>query len=315
LFRRFGLILLIWMLITGGSEFRCSFSSDPNDDDELPRPPEDGNRAPQASDAAYSGPDDQEIRGLMPAVDPDGDLLNWSVVSGPSLGSLRDLDSRRGTFTYVPQATGSDSFAFRANDGRLDSNLANVRIAVLPAAVQVPSPVAQMAPDPVNGGIVAGLENGQTVVLDSRARAHASYPGSVKAQAPTPPGALALAAEKAGAGRIAVFGPSPRLAWSEDRGRSWRAARVPPGVRPTGVTWPANGLLVASAQESAGVRLLISKDGGRSWHPGPGWPGEAGLFVSSVPDARGGLLVALASREGTTIWLARLPIEGLAAWQ
>jgi len=312
LFRRNGLILLVWILITGGSDFRCSFNSDPDNDDDRPRPPVDGNRAPQASDAAYSGPDDQEIRGFMPAVDPDGDALNWSVVSGPSSGSLRDLDSRRGTFTYLPQATGSDSFSFRASDGRLESNLASVRIAVLPAAVRLPSPVRGIAMDGRTGGIVAGLENGEAVILDSQAGGYAPYPG-VDAAAGPPPGALAFVSEKAGAGQVALFGPSPKLSWSGDGGQSWQPARVPAGLRPTAVTWPFTGPAVAAAQERGGVRLLISADGGRSWQPGPGWPGEAGAHLLAAPHPQGGLVVFLASREGTTVWMARLLIQAIPA--
>ena len=131
--RRLCLVLFIWMLVTG-ADFRCSFGSDPdNDRPDGPIRPPDSNRAPVASDAAYSVPGDQELRGAMPAVDPDGDALTWRIEAGPSLGSVRDLDSRRGTFTYVPDETGADSFSFRASDGRLDSNAASVRIAVLPA--------------------------------------------------------------------------------------------------------------------------------------------------------------------------------------
>jgi len=112
---------------------------------------------------------------------------------------------------------------------------------------------------------------------------------------------------------VALFGPSPKLSWSGDGGQSWQPARVPAGLRPTAVTWPFTGPAVAAAQERGGVRLLISADGGRSWQPGPGWPGEAGAHLLAAPHPQGGLVVFLASREGTTVWMARLLIQAIPA--
>jgi hypothetical protein len=304
LLRRLGLIAFIWLVVTG-ADFRCSFNSDP-DDDRPVRPP-DGNRAPVASDAAYSVPDNQELRGSMPAVDPDGDVLTWRIESGPSLGGIRDLDSRRGTFTYVPGATGADSFSFRASDGRLESNAANVLIAVQPAAMLLGEPIVRLEGGSGPDEVRAETRSGEWLLLDlgngTRGPAGSRVSG---VKEPLPPGALMSAADPAGAGRVALFGPTPSISWSDDGGASWRRARLPAGLRPVAVSWAEDGSLAGAAQGPEGVRVIVSRDQGRTWEKGPGWPGIAGNAMSAVPDPRGGTAVFLTSREGTTVWMARI---------
>ncbi len=301
--RRLGLIVFVWLLVTG-AEFRCSVNSDP-DDDRPDRPPE-ANRAPVASDAAYAVLGNQELNGLMPATDPDGDVLTWRVESGPSLGSIRDLDSRRGRFTYVPDATGSDSFSFRASDGRLDSNAASVRIAVQPAAVVVDQPVVRLAAGPGAGEVLAKTGAGEWLLLDiPNGRQAPVRPEMRNTDDPLPRGALMSASDPAGGGRVAVFGPTPTLVWSDNGGATWQAARVPPGLRPVAVSRAGEGRFAAVARDAAGVRVLVSRDHGRTWQAGPGWPGVAGRVMSAILEPGGGMVVFLASAEGTTIWMAR----------
>ncbi len=65
--------------------------------------------------------------------DSEGDLLlGATLVNGPTNGTLSFNGD--GTFTYTPNANfhGTDSFTYRTNDGRLDSNLATVTITVSP---------------------------------------------------------------------------------------------------------------------------------------------------------------------------------------
>jgi hypothetical protein len=63
------------------------------------------------------------------ASDANGDPLTYTIVSGPSNGSLSGTDSFR---TYTPNVgfTGDDSFTFKANDGTADSNVSTVTITV-----------------------------------------------------------------------------------------------------------------------------------------------------------------------------------------
>jgi len=63
--------------------------------------------------------------------DPDGDTLVYSVVKGPSHGTLRGTPPN---LTYTPNGNfnGPDAFAFRVSDGTADSALGTVSVTVLP---------------------------------------------------------------------------------------------------------------------------------------------------------------------------------------
>nr|MBP7213503.1 ExeM/NucH family extracellular endonuclease [Anaerolineaceae bacterium] len=66
------------------------------------------------------------------ASDGDGDTLTYSIVAQPTHGSLSLVSGNK--FTYTPNANyfGGDSFTFKANDTKADSNIATVSITVLP---------------------------------------------------------------------------------------------------------------------------------------------------------------------------------------
>ena len=63
--------------------------------------------------------------------DPEGSAISASLVSGPSHGTLTNLQSN-GTFTYTPTSgyRGFDSFKYRVSDGTANSNTVEARIAV-----------------------------------------------------------------------------------------------------------------------------------------------------------------------------------------
>jgi VCBS repeat-containing protein len=92
------------------------------------------NDAPVAQDGGASGDEDTPISGQVVATDVDNsaDQLSYSVVSGPSHGTL--MLSGTGAFTYTPTANynGSDSFSYKAYDGSLYSNIAAISLAVNP---------------------------------------------------------------------------------------------------------------------------------------------------------------------------------------
>lgn len=81
------------------------------DDDEPNRPPDAGSLSFEVEAGA-------SYEGQLPATDPDGDDLTWSVAVQPAQGTL-SLDGSTGEFTYVadPGASGSDTFDFRVGDG------------------------------------------------------------------------------------------------------------------------------------------------------------------------------------------------------
>jgi hypothetical protein len=258
----------------------------------------------------------------MPAVDPDGDALNWRVVSGPSMGSLRDLDARRGTFTYVPQGVGNDEFSFRASDGRLDSNLATVRIVVLPAALELAGPATSLSPGGAPGLVGIELADGRRLVGDfaagtTRPVAGGGHPTGTtgtptgKARA----GSLDQAAQPGGgAGRVVLRGPRPTLWWSDDGGRRYSPSRVPISGVPGSVEWSVDGGLVAVANEAGGVRLWVSADNGRSWRPGPGWEGDAAGDLTTGRTPEGHVAVFVLSKHGDTVWMARVNPRPPSPW-
>ena len=94
------------------------------------------NHAPVANDDSYSTTQDGIVISdasegvLSNDTDADGDTLTAVLVSGVSYGSLT-LNSD-GTFTYTPDSgfTGTDSFTYKAYDGKEYSNVATVEIIV-----------------------------------------------------------------------------------------------------------------------------------------------------------------------------------------
>jgi hypothetical protein len=87
------------------------------------------NDAPVANSQAVVTVQDAAVAVTLAASDVDGDGLGYSVVTGPTNGSLSGSVPN---LTYAPNAgfTGSDSFTFTASDGQASSNLATVSITV-----------------------------------------------------------------------------------------------------------------------------------------------------------------------------------------
>ena len=67
----------------------------------------------------------------LTATDPDGDALTYIVVTNPAHGTLSGTPPG---LVYTPAAgySGADSLTFKANDGKVDSNIATVSIYVEP---------------------------------------------------------------------------------------------------------------------------------------------------------------------------------------
>jgi probable HAF family extracellular repeat protein len=88
------------------------------------------NDAPVAFGIAYSTNEDSPIALGLPAADAEGDALTYSIVSGPTHGTLSGTGNSP-LYTPDPNFHGADSFTFKANDGAADSNTATVSIDVL----------------------------------------------------------------------------------------------------------------------------------------------------------------------------------------
>jgi hypothetical protein len=109
------------------------------------------NSAPVAADDNYTVQQNSTLTVVAPGVlandtDADGDPLTAVLVSGPSHGALQ-LNAD-GSFAYTPASgfSGQDSFAYKANDGAADSNIATVTITVefkvyMPNILSLESPI------------------------------------------------------------------------------------------------------------------------------------------------------------------------------
>ncbi len=105
------------------------------------------NQPPTASDLSISTQKNTPVTGKLPATDPEGDSLTFIVVAEPQKGTVTLTDAATGDFTYTPDnnATGVDSFQFKANDGNADSNIADIVV-----TITVPEPPPFVYADLVN---------------------------------------------------------------------------------------------------------------------------------------------------------------------
>ncbi|MBT4945810.1 MAG: tandem-95 repeat protein, partial [Candidatus Marinimicrobia bacterium] len=115
------------------------------------------NDAPVVNNDTLSTQEDADAGSILNGVDPEGDVLSYSIVTPPEHGTLLLLNAKLGTYRYSPNTdyTGSDSFTFKANDGDVESNLATVTITVTPVN-DLPA---------VNNSALSGSED-QSLVLN-----------------------------------------------------------------------------------------------------------------------------------------------------
>ena len=90
------------------------------------------NDAPTANNDSVSTQEDKPVSIRLTGNDLDGDSLSYSVVKGPSHGSL---SGKAPKLIYAPKANynGSDSFTFKTNDKKLNSAAATVSITITAA--------------------------------------------------------------------------------------------------------------------------------------------------------------------------------------
>ena len=294
--KRILLVLGLWLLLSAAT-IRCS-SGTFQDDDDSDRP--DRNRAPVANNSFLQTSLKQAVSDRMQATDPDGDTLSFRVIAGPDRGSLTRLDDR-GFFTYLPAELGSDQFSFRANDGELDSNTAQVVIRVFLTAAGAggrakPGAAIGLAgvfPDAAGPDGLLVLWGGAGGSLD---RVPAAGPVETRLAA-----VAAVAADPWQAGRLVALQEDGLLLESRDAGMSWaqRGRRARPEA---GVELALTGTRVVIARPApvcgAGVpapavhgALTATEACGHAPFVGPG--GDAYVLSGESGNAE---LVALATR-------------------
>lgn len=89
------------------------------------------NDPPVADNQSVTLDEDTSKNITLTASDVDGDPLTYHIVANPSYGSLSGIAPNL-TYKPDPNYNGPDSFTFKANDGKVDSNIATVSITVNP---------------------------------------------------------------------------------------------------------------------------------------------------------------------------------------
>jgi hypothetical protein len=128
------------------------------------------NTPPVANDASATTNEDTTVTITLSGSDADGDPLTFSIVSGPShgtLGAIIPTGPTTATVNYSPAANynGSDSFVYRANDGNGGTDDATVSLTVV-AVNDAPS-------------FLAGPS--KTVLEDSGAQSYPNWATSISA--------------------------------------------------------------------------------------------------------------------------------------
>lgn len=100
------------------------------------------NTPPVAASATWTVTQGSPLALHLNASDVDPDPLTYAVVNLPSRGALSGVAPHL-SYTPTPGFTGEDSFTFKANDGKADSNLATITLRVVAAPPGNRPPVAQ----------------------------------------------------------------------------------------------------------------------------------------------------------------------------
>ncbi len=100
------------------------------------------NQPPSAFSSVVSTQQEQSVPIALNATDPDGNPLNYTLLSLPQHGSLSGTPPN---VTFTPNAgyVGSDTFSFMANDGQWDTEVAEVFIEVTESSNHAPVANAQ----------------------------------------------------------------------------------------------------------------------------------------------------------------------------
>ena len=120
------------------------------------------NSAPTATGQTVALLEDGNTSGTLSAGDADHDPLTFSLVGLPAHGTATLVNTSTGSFTYSPAAnySGSDSFTFKATDGKVDSGLATVSVSVAPVndAPTAANASLSATEDQVASGKLAGTD-------------------------------------------------------------------------------------------------------------------------------------------------------------
>jgi hypothetical protein len=143
----------------------------------------DVNHAPVAQNQSVSLTEDNPKSITLVSIDLDGDSLTYTIVSAPAHGALSGSAPNL-TYTPAPNYSGADTFTFKANDGKLDSNSASVGITIS-AYNTAPAPTPGEQPKETSKTVVVGP--GIIVTNEPASRVSADAVSPVAQPAPSMP--------------------------------------------------------------------------------------------------------------------------------
>ncbi|MDQ1679632.1 MAG: large repetitive protein, partial [Frankiaceae bacterium] len=125
--------------------------------------PPPSNNAPACTNGTANVPNATATSVTLSCTDGDGDPLTLSIVSGPGHGTVGAVDQAAKSVTYTPASafSGADSFTFKANDGKADSNAATISLTVAAPVVIPPGAIGKAIKLPPPG-IIKTVLNGNT---------------------------------------------------------------------------------------------------------------------------------------------------------
>jgi hypothetical protein len=131
-------------------------------------PPVSPNKVPSALDATATLVDGTAGGITLVAVDLDGDVVRYVVVSQPAHGTLGSIGSD-GKVKYTPTAgyVGADSFTYKVNDGKADSAVATVKLTVKAKADGGTTGSTNHAPVAVAGSLTLSNSGSDWVKLEA----------------------------------------------------------------------------------------------------------------------------------------------------
>ncbi len=97
------------------------------------------NTAPVAKDVTVTTEEGQPVKITLDASDAENDALTYSIVNNPDNGTLTAALGNVITYTPDENQSSSDSFTYKASDGKTGSNEAKVSIMISQAAVLAPT--------------------------------------------------------------------------------------------------------------------------------------------------------------------------------
>ncbi|MBU1640685.1 MAG: tandem-95 repeat protein [Proteobacteria bacterium] len=126
------------------------------------------NDPPVTVNGTVATTEDKPTSGTLTATDIEGDALTYSIVTNGSLGTVLITSTSTGTFSYTPKANvwGTDTFTYKAYDGKAASNISTVTVTIAPVndpPIATSGTVATNQDVPINGTLTATDIEGNTL--------------------------------------------------------------------------------------------------------------------------------------------------------